>query len=208
MRYDDNIVEEVRSRNNIVDVIGGYVKLQKKGSNHMGLCPFHGEKTPSFSVSASKQMYYCFGCGKGGNVFTFLQEYESLSFVEALRELAGRAGIELPEDTYNEEAKRAADEKNKLYEVNKVAAQYFHYLLNTPNGSRAKEYLVKRGLTEETIKSFGLGYSDKFSNDLYQYLKKKGYSDELLKGSGLISLMNGGVAVISSGTVSCSRLWM
>lgn len=188
MRYDDNIVEEVRSRNNIVDVIGGYVKLQKKGANHMGLCPFHGEKTPSFSVSASKQMYYCFGCGKGGNVFTFLQEYESLTFVEALRELAGRVGVELPEEAYNEEAKRAADEKNRLYEVNKVAAQYFHYLLNSPNGKRAKEYFLNRGLTEETIKHFGLGYSDKFSNDLYQYLKKKGYSDELLKQSGLVSL--------------------
>lgn len=188
MRYDDSIVDEVRSRSDIVDIIGSYVKLQKKGANYMGLCPFHGEKTPSFSVSASKQMYHCFGCGKGGNVFTFIEEYENFTFTEALRMLADRAGVELPENTYSDEAKKTAERKAQMYEINRNAAQYFHYLLKTPHGRQAYEYLTGRGLDDETIKRFGLGYSDKFSNDLYRYLKGKGYTDDLLKDSGLVTL--------------------
>ena len=109
MRYSDDIIEEVRTRNDIVDVISGYVKLQRKGSSYFGLCPFHNEKSPSFSVSPGKQMYYCFGCGAGGNVYTFLMEYENYSFPEAVKVLAGRAGVKLPEIEYSKEAKELAD---------------------------------------------------------------------------------------------------
>ena len=125
MYYSEDIVEEVRMKNDIVDVISGYVKLQKKGSSYFGLCPFHSEKSPSFSVSRDKQMYYCFGCGAGGNVFTFIMEYENYSFVEALKMLAERAGVELPEMEYSKEAKEKANLKNTLLEMNKLAARYF-----------------------------------------------------------------------------------
>jgi DNA primase len=188
MFYSDELVEEIRTRNDIVSVIGSYIRLQKKGSNHMGLCPFHNEKTPSFSVSASKQMYHCFGCGVGGNVFTFIMEYENYSFIEALKFLAERAGISLPEQEYSEEAKRQSDLKGRLLEVNKQAAKYFYYQLISPRGQTAHEYLVKRGLSEETIKQFGLGYSNKYSDDLYKYLKGLGYEDEFLKLSGLVTI--------------------
>ena len=126
MYYPDEVVEEVRLKNDIVDVVSGYVKLQKKGSSYFGLCPFHNEKSPSFSVSRDKQMYYCFGCGAGGNVFTFIMEYENYSFVEALKFLAERAGVELPEQEYSKEAKRRADEKAVLLEINKLAAKYYY----------------------------------------------------------------------------------
>jgi DNA primase len=154
----------------------------------MGLCPFHNEKTPSFSVSAAKQMYYCFGCGVGGNVFTFIMEYENYSFVEALKFLAERAGIALPEQEYSEEARKQADFKSRLLEVNKQAAKYFFYQFKSPGGQNAYQYLVNRGLTEETIKHFGLGYSNRNSDDLYRYLKKLGYEDEFLKLSGLVTI--------------------
>ncbi len=188
MYYPEEIVEEVRQRNDIVDVISSYVKLQKKGSNHMGLCPFHGEKTPSFSVSRSKQMYHCFGCGVGGNVFTFVMEYENYTFVEALKMLADRAGVNLPEAEYSEEEKRKADLKTRLLEINKAAAKYFFYQLKSERGQHAYNYLRGRELSEETIVKFGLGYSNKFSDDLYQYLKKLGYDDGILKESGLVTM--------------------
>lgn len=188
MYYPDELVEEIRSKNDIVSVIGSYIKLQKKGSNHMGLCPFHNEKTPSFSVSASKQMYHCFGCGVGGNVFTFIMEYENYTFLEALKFLAERAGVALPEQEYSEEAKKQSDLKGRLLEVNKEAAKYFYYQLKSQRGQAAHEYLIKRSLTEETIKQFGLGYSNKFSDDLYKYLKNLNYDDEFLKLSGLVTI--------------------
>ena len=189
MYYSDEIIEEVRSRNDIVDVISGYVKLQKKGSSWFGLCPFHNEKSPSFSVSRTKQMFYCFGCGKGGNVFTFIMEYENFTFIEAVRYLAERAGMTLPEAEETPEQKKAAGLKTKLLEINKIAAKYFYYLLTTDHGAQAMDYLTNtRRLLPETIVRFGLGYSDKFSNDLYRYLKNKGYSDTLLKESGLVTL--------------------
>jgi DNA primase len=188
MFYSDELVEEIRSRNDIVSVIGSYIRLQKKGSNHMGLCPFHNEKTPSFSVSASKQMYHCFGCGVGGNVFTFIMEYENYTFVESLKFLAERAGVQLPEQEYSEEAKKQSDLRMRLLEANKQAAKYFYYQLISPRGQAAHEYLSKRGLTEEIIKQFGLGYSNKFSDDLYKYLKGLGYEDDFLKISGLVTL--------------------
>lgn len=188
MYYSDEIIEEVRSKNDIVDVISSYVKLQKKGSSYFGLCPFHNEKSPSFSVSREKQMYYCFGCGAGGNVFTFLMEYENYSFQEALKYLADRAGVELPEAKYSKEARERADQKAILLEINKVAAQYFYVQLKSPQGAHALSYLKDRGLSDEMIHSFGLGYSNKYSNDLYQYLKSKGYRDELIVKAGLVTV--------------------
>ncbi len=187
MFYPEELVEEVRMKNDIVDVIGSYVKLQKKGGSHMGLCPFHNEKSPSFSVSGSKQMYHCFGCGVGGNVFTFIMEYENYTFVEALKFLAVRVGVTLPEAEYSEEAKKQAGLKNRLLEINKEAAKYFYYQLKSERGQAAYQYLNKREISDETIKQFGLGYSNKTGDDLYQYLKHLGYEDSILRESGLIS---------------------
>ena len=188
MIYGEEIIEEVRSRNDIVDLISTYVPLKKKGSSYFGLCPFHNEKSPSFSVSRDKQMYYCFGCGAGGNVFTFLMEYENFSFPEALKYLAERAGMELPEEELNEEAKRAMDEKAKLREMNKLSANYFYYLIHSKRGEKGLAYLKNRGITDETIKRFGLGYADIYNDDLYRFLKSKGYTDEELKDSALVSI--------------------
>lgn len=188
MIYGEEIIEEVRSRNDIVDLISTYVPLKKKGSSYFGLCPFHNEKSPSFSVSRDKQMYYCFGCGAGGNVFTFLMEYENFSFPEALKYLAERAGMELPEEELNEEAKRAMDEKARLREMNKLSANYFYYLLHSKRGQKGLAYLKDRGITDATIKHFGLGYSDIYNDDLYRFLKSKGYSDEDLKDSALVTI--------------------
>ena len=188
MRYSDDIIEEVRMKNDIVDVISQYVRLTRKGSSYFGLCPFHNEKTPSFSVTPSKQMYYCFGCGAGGNVFNFVMEYENYSFGEALSHLAERAGVELPKIEYSKAAREKAERRATLLEINKTAAQYFYYQLRRENGKAAHEYLTGRGLSEETIKKFGLGYSDKYSDDLYKYLKSKNYSDELLRESGLFNI--------------------
>ena len=185
MRYSDDLVEEIRMKNDIVDVISGYVKLTRRGSSYFGLCPFHNEKSPSFSVSPGKQMYYCFGCGAGGNVFTFLMEYENFTFVEALKFLADRAGVELPQMEYSKEAKEQADLKNTLLEINKQAAKFYYYQLHTERGKQGYDYLKGRGLSDDTIRKFGLGYSDKYGSLLYRFLKEKGYDDEILRQSGL-----------------------
>ena len=188
MRYSDDIIEEVRMKNDIVDVISQYVKLTRRGSSYFGLCPFHNEKTPSFSVTPAKQMYYCFGCGAGGNVYNFVMEYENYSFGEALSHLAERAGVELPRIEYSKEARAKAEKRATLLEINKKAAQYFYYQLRRDNGKAAHDYLTGRGLSEETIRKFGLGYSDKYSDDLYKYLKSQNYTDELLRESGLFNV--------------------
>lgn len=188
MFYSDEIIEEVRMKNDIVDVISDYVKLQKKGSSYFGLCPFHNEKSPSFSVSPGKQMYYCFGCGAGGNVFTFIMEYENYTFVEALKYLAGRAGVTLPEAEYSKEARAAADLRTTLLEIQKKAAGFYYYQLRQDTGKQGMAYLKGRELSDETIHKFGLGCSPKYSGALYQYLKSKGYSDEHLKESGLFNI--------------------
>ena len=185
--YSENLIEDVRSKSNIVDVVSGYVKLQKKGNAYFGLCPFHNEKTPSFSVTPGKQMYYCFGCGAGGDVFSFLMKYENFTFGEAMEMLAKQVGVELPVQEYSPRMKREADRKGQLLEVNKEAGKYYYMLLRSDHGKMALEYFKKRGLKDETMRKFGLGYSDKFSDDLYRYLKKKGYEDELLHESGLIT---------------------
>ena len=189
MYYPDEVIEEVRMKNDIVDVISGYVKLQKKGGNYFGLCPFHNEKSPSFSVSPGKQMYYCFGCGAGGNVLTFVMEYENYTFQEALQSLADRAGVTLPKMEYSREAREQAELRARLLEVNKLTANYFYYQLKQPHGRLGYEYLHdKRQLSDETIVRFGLGYSNKTSDDLYRYLKAKGYDDRFLKETGLVTI--------------------
>ena len=186
--YSDELIEEVRSRNDIVDVISGYVRLTKKGSTYFGLCPFHNEKTGSFSVSPNKQMYYCFGCGAGGNVFTFLMQYENFSFPEAMEALAERAGIELPKQEMSAQAKKEADKRQILLEINKAAGKYYYMLLRSEHGKQAYEYFKKRELSDATMQKFGLGYSDKYSDDLYRYLRKLGYDDAILKESSLVSI--------------------
>ena len=188
MYYPEELVEEIRSKNDIVDVISSYVRLQKKGSSYFGLCPFHNEKSPSFSVSRQKQMYYCFGCGAGGNVITFVMEYENYSFSEALKVLADRAGIHLPEVEYSKEEREKADKRSTLLEINKLAANYFYYQLHQPQGKLGYDYFRKRELSDDTIRHFGLGFSNKTSNDLYQYLRSKGYTDEILRDSGLVTM--------------------
>lgn len=188
MYYPEDVVEQVRTRSDIVDIISGYVKLQKKGANYFGLCPFHNEKSPSFSVSPQKQMYYCFGCGAGGNAITFVMEYENYTFQEALKILADRAGINLPEVEYSKEEREKADRRSTLLEINKLAANYFYYQLRQPQGKIGYDYFRNRELTDDTIRRFGLGFSNKTSDDLYQYLRSKGYTDEILRDSGLVTM--------------------
>lgn len=185
MLYPQEVIEEVRTRNDIVDVISGYVRLQKKGASHFGLCPFHNEKSPSFSVSQSKQMYYCFGCGAGGNVITFLQQYENATFPEAVKMLADRAGIRLPEPEYSEEIKQRENRRAKLLAVNKEAAKYFYYQLRAKQGEQGLTYLKNRKLSDETIHKFGLGFANKTSDDLSKYLKGKGFPEDLIREAGL-----------------------
>ncbi|MBP5164268.1 MAG: DNA primase [Lachnospiraceae bacterium] len=185
--YDEETIENVREANPIEDVVGSYVHLQRKGSNLMGLCPFHNEKTPSFSVNPSRQIFYCFGSHAGGNVFTFLMKYENMTFPESVRVLAERAGITLPEREESDDDRRRRSVREQLLSINKDAAVYFYHALRSDEGKDAYSYLRGRNLSDETIKSFGLGYSRKFRDDLYKYIKDKGYPDELLLKSGIIS---------------------
>lgn len=192
MYYSEEVIEEVRSRNDVVDIISSYVSLKKKGSSYFGLCPFHSEKSPSFSVSREKQMFYCFGCGKGGNVFTFLMEYENFTYQEAIEYLAERANVDLPKKELSPQEKAEADYRGILREMNTNAANYFYRLLFHEHGKKGYEYLRKRKISDETIKKFGLGYSDIYRDDLYRFLRSKGYSDEQLKNSGLVEIYEQG----------------
>ncbi len=185
--YSQELVEEIRSRSDIVDVISGYIKLQRKGSSYVCVCPFHNDHNPSMNVNRPRQMYYCFSCGAGGDVFKFVMDYENLSFPEAVKVLADRAGIALPEREESREEREQRDLKDRILEVNKLAAQFYYYMLRQPEGRQAHEYLTGRGLSQETIRSFGLGCSGKRGNELYQYLKNRGYPDSLLKESGLMN---------------------
>ena len=187
MYYSDELIEEVRSRNDIVDVISGYVSLKKKGSNFFGLCPFHNEKSPSFSVAPMKQIYYCFGCGAGGNVISFVMEYENYSFQEALKFLADRAGMALPEAELSNEAKQQNSLRNRILEANKLAAKFYYVTLRQPEGKAGMEYLRGRKLSDETMRKFGLGFA-KYSDGLFRYLKSQGFSEGILKEAGLINI--------------------
>ena len=187
MYYNQDVVERVLDANNIVDVVSEHVNLTKKGSTYFGLCPFHNEKTPSFSVTDKngRQMYYCYGCHSGGSALTFLMKYDNISYTEAVQTLAARAGISLPKPEYNKIEAEKQKLKNQVYEINKEAAIYFYKLLKSERGKTGLSYLTNRGLSPETIKSYGLGYSDKYRDDLYKYIKSKGYTDEVLKQTGL-----------------------
>ncbi len=185
MRYSEELIEEIRTKNDIVEVISGYVRMQRKGSSYFGLCPFHNEKSPSFSVSPAKQMFYCFGCGAGGNVITFLMRYENATFQEAVKMLADRAGVALPEVEYTEEMRQKESRRARLLAVNKEAAKYYYYMLRSPRGQTGYRYLSGRELSEETMKKFGLGYADGSSSDLTAYLRSKGYADDLIREAGL-----------------------
>jgi DNA primase len=189
-RYSDDIIEEVRSRNDIVDVIQNYVQLKKKGGSYFGLCPFHNEKSPSFSVSRDKQMYYCFGCGAGGNVYSFLMNYENLTFPEAVKELADRVGMSLPQEEMTREDVERDKRKAALFAIQKDAAMYYYGLLRSGTGERGMEYFRSRELTDDTMKKFGLGYSD-VRGGVYGYLKNKGYSNDLIRASGLVTYVEG-----------------
>ena len=185
MYYPEELVEEVRMRNDIVDIVSGYVKLQKKGANHFGCCPFHNEKTASFSVSGNKQMYYCFGCGAGGNVFTFVMNYENYTFAEAIKMLADRAGVKLPEIEQTEEMKKKEGHRARLLEANKEAAKFFYYQLRAKQGEIGMRYFKGRELTDETMQKFGLGFAGRGGSEMTRYLKQKGFDDKLLKEVGL-----------------------
>jgi len=185
MRYPEEIIEEVRTRNDIVDVIGSSVKLTRKGSSYFGLCPFHNEKSPSFSVSPTKQIFYCFGCGAGGNVISFVMKYENYSFQEAVKYLADRAGIKLPEAEYSKEQKEREEKRLQILTANMEAAKYFYYNLRSPRGQVGMDYFKSRQLTDETMNSFGLGFSLMTSDDLVKYLRGKGFSDDIMREAGL-----------------------
>lgn len=191
MFYSEEIVDEVREKNDIVDVISPYVRLTKRGSNYVGLCPFHNEKTPSFSVNTSRQCFHCFGCGVGGNSISFVMKYENLTFTEAVKQLADKAGMKLPDEVDNPEARRRADLRTRLFEIYKEAAKFYYFQLRGDYGKLPMEYLKNRGLSDNTINSFGLGYAVKFSNALYNYLKSKGYSDELMIKAELVTFKEG-----------------
>jgi len=186
--YSEEQIEEVRSRSDIVSVIGRYVRLKRAGSGYTGLCPFHNEKTPSFHVNPARQMYKCFGCGVGGNVLTFVMEYENLTFPEAMEMLAQEAGIELPKQEMTAQQKQQESLRQTLLEINKKAARYYFALLKSPRGKPGYDYLTGRGLSDETILHFGLGYAGQGGGELYQYMKKEGYSDSVLKETGLFKM--------------------
>lgn len=184
-RYSDEIIDEVRQTNDIVDIISQYVHLKRSGRNYFGLCPFHNEKSPSFSVSPDKQIFHCFGCGVGGNVFTFLTKIEGINFIEAVQTLAQRSNIQLPTlDSGGDTAKEKL--KAKVYQVNEFTAKYYHENLYKPESKIAQEYIKKRKLTNETLQSFQIGFSGKF-DELYQELKKQGFEEAEILESGLVN---------------------
>ena len=185
MMVSPDIKSEVRDRNDIVDIISSYVHLKRHGNNYTGLCPFHNEKTPSFSVNQRDQYFYCFGCHAGGDVFTFLQKYENMTFPEALKFLADRAGITLPEVEMTEEMKRNVNRKNRIYDALKTAENFFYQQLRSERGELGKKYFDSRQLTEETLHKFHLGYSLQYSDALVNYLRKKGFSDDIILDAGL-----------------------
>lgn len=194
VRYSDELIEEIRSSNDIVDVISQYVILKRSGRNFFGLCPFHKEKSPSFSVSPDKQIFHCFGCGVGGNVIHFVSKIENLNFIETLQLLANRANINLPTlDNSYQDSKKAAL-KAKVYEINEIAAKFYHENLYKPTSKEAQEYIKKRKLDNRTLKSFLIGYSGTF-DELYKLLKQKGYTEEEILASSLVNKADNGTFI-------------
>ena len=185
VRYSDELLDEIKSKNDILDIVSQYVTLKRTGRNYMGLCPFHKEKSGSFCVSPDKQIFHCFGCGVGGNVFHFISKIENLNFKESVEFLASRAGIELPTSN-NLEDDRLSRLKSRVYEVNKCAAEFYHQNLYKPTAKPAQEYVKKRRLDNKTLIAFKIGYSGRF-NELYQELKSKGFTEEEILASCLVN---------------------
>ena len=185
VRYSDELLDEIKSKNDILDIVSQYVTLKRTGRNYMGLCPFHKEKSGSFCVSPDKQIFHCFGCGVGGNVFHFISKIENLNFKESVEFLASRAGIELPTSN-NLEDDRLSRLKSRVYEVNKCAAEFYHQNLYKPTAKPAQEYVKKRRLDNKTLIAFKIGYSGRF-NELYQELKAKGFTEEEILASCLVN---------------------
>lgn len=193
MYYTEEQIEEVRSKSDIVQIIGRYVNLKRTGSSYVGLCPFHSEKSPSFNVSPSRQMYKCFGCGVAGNVITFIMEYENYTFPEAMEFLAEQAGVTISKSELSPEMKREKNLRTELVQINAKAASYYYAKLKSPAGKTGYEYFLSRGLSEETIRHFGLGYAGQGGSELYRYLKSQGYADQVLKETGLFKMDERGV---------------
>ena len=191
VRYSDELIEEIRNRNDIVDVISQYVILKRSGRNFFGLCPFHKEKSPSFAVSPDKQIFHCFGCGVGGNVFHFVSKIENMSFIETVQMLAEKSGVELPTLENSEDTEKMML-KSKVYEINQLTAQFYHENLYKPSAKPAQEYVKKRKLDNQTLKKFLIGYSPNSNQELYQYLKSKGFSDKEILASTLVNRTNDG----------------
>ena len=185
VRYSDELLDEIKSKNDIVDIVSQYVVLKRAGRNYMGLCPFHKEKSGSFCVSPDKQIFHCFGCGVGGNVFHFISKIENLNFKESVEMLANRAGVELPVSG-NFEDDKLAKLKSRVYEVNKCAAEFYHENLYKPTAKPGQEYVKKRHLDNKTLKTFKIGYSGRF-NELYTELKSKGFTEEEILASCLVN---------------------
>ncbi|MCH8289330.1 MAG: DNA primase [Candidatus Marinimicrobia bacterium] len=183
MRVPEHIIDNIRDSTEIVSLVGGYVNLKKRGTNFLGLCPFHNEKTPSFSVSPSKQIWHCFGCNRGGNVFSFVMEYERVNFIDAVRTLAEKAGIEIPESkTFEEGESKSA----VLYKVNRAAASEYHKQLTGDDGAEAREYLAGRGIEGEMLKEYGIGLAPNEWEWLKGKLSGRGFDEKLLISAGLL----------------------
>lgn len=186
VRYSDELLDEIKSKNDIVDIVSQYVVLKRTGRNYMGLCPFHKEKSGSFCVSPDKQIFHCFGCGVGGNVFHFISKIENLNFKESVEMLANRAGVELPVSSNSAEDDKRERLKSRVYEVNKCAAEFYHENLYKPTAKPGQEYVKKRHLDNKTLKAFKIGYSGRF-NELYTELKSKGFTEEEILASCLVN---------------------
>ena len=193
MRYSDEILEEVKQSNDIVEVVSQYIHLKRSGRNYFGLCPFHNEKSPSFSVSPDKQIFHCFGCGVGGNVISFISKIEGIGFKEAIEVLAEKANITLPTNSSNVDSKKE-ELKAKVYKVNSFAAEYYHQRLYKPESKMGQEYIKQRKLNNETLESFKIGFSGKF-DELYQALVKEGFKDEEILESGLVNKSDKGMYI-------------
>ena len=194
IRYSEELIEEIRSSNDIVDVISQYVILKRRGRSFFGLCPFHKEKSPSFSVSPDKQIFHCFGCGVGGNVIHFISKIENINFRESLELLANRANIALPvlDDSFEDSKKMML--KSKVYEINEIAAKFYHENLYKPSSKEAQEYIKKRKLDNRTLKSFLIGYSGSF-DELFKLLRQKGFKDEEILASSLVNRADNGLFI-------------
>ena len=191
VRYDSGLIEEIKANIDIVEVVSQYVSLKRKGRNYFGLCPFHNEKSPSFSVSETKQIFHCFGCGAGGDVIGFLKKIENIEFKDAVEMLAERANITLPKIETTKEEQKMAMLKEKVYQINEIAAQYFHENLYKPTAKPAQEYVKKRRLDNNTLKKFQIGYSGNF-DELYRELRKRGFNDEEIFESKLVLMSKNG----------------